>query len=186
MLNDSRLNVYIQAAESSSRLRQRIQAQVETALRSVPRWAFDLMARRMDESGFRNAALIVEPVHSGADARCISFGTIDGRPAVRLLPRLANDGIEWGQDRRLLLAKAIAYLSSPPADAQFWDDWQQAIHSDALRTKARELHDAWAEATDLELFLELLAAYLVNPEHSRWTTLPATISCLNAWRGASA
>jgi hypothetical protein len=182
MLNDSRLNVYIQAAELSSRLRQRIQAQVETALRSVPGWAFDLMARRMDESGFRNAALIVEPVLPGAD-RCISFGNIDGRPAVRLLPKLASERIEWGQDMRLLVAKAVAYLMSPPADAQFWDVWQRAIDSDALRAKTRELHDAWADATDLELFLEMLAAYLVNAEHSRWKKLPATFSCLNAWRG---
>lgn len=186
MLGDSRLNVYIQAAELSPRLRQRIQVQLETAFRAIPPWALGMLSARLDELGLRSALLMVEPMEGSSEARAMSCGEVDGRPAVRILPRVRGEVIEWGQDKRYLLAKAIGYLASPEPASTFWAHWHSAIETDALRHKALVEAGAWNVATDMDLFLEMFAAYALTPRHSRWRQFPAVLASLEAMRPADA
>lgn len=184
MLGESRLNVYILGDSLSPRQRERIQAQIQTTLQSVPQWALDLLDHRIEEVGVRNFPLIVEPVPEGSsEARSLSFGDVDGRPAAKLIPRLSADTIEWGQDRRYLVLKAVAYLASPPAiDHNFWARWSEVVESDHLRSTASSVHEHWGEATDLDLLIEMFAAFALSPDHEKWSEMPAVSAFLNGWR----
>ncbi len=184
MLDESRLNVYIVGDSLSPRQRQRIQAQLQTALRSLPEWAFALLRQGLQEMGAANLPLIVEPqTVSDGGPPALSFGHLDGRPAVRLMPRLQGDALDWRQDRRYLVAKAVAHLAAPtPSDADFWARWSVAIASDALREKARQTGEHWAAASDLDLLIEMFAAYALNPDHGRWSDLPSVRAFLAGWR----
>lgn len=189
MTGESQLNVYIVGARLPPRLRQRLQAQLRTALRSLPEWPFDLLRRRLQALGASNFPLVVEP--RGADAtgeRALSLGDIEGRPAAYLLPRLRGEEIDWRQDLRYLLAKAIAFLAAPPAkhDPAFWRDWAAAVEADGLRDKAARAGEAWQSAGDLDLLLEMFAALALNPGHERWSALSAVQSFLERWRQEAA
>jgi hypothetical protein len=184
MLGESQLNVYILGADLTPRIRERLQAQVQTALRSLPAWTFRLLKRRIDELGVPNLPLIVEPVSSDiASASSLGLGQIEGRPAARLMPRVAADRIQWLQEPRYLVAKAIAYMAAPRIESGgFWARWSQDIAADGLRGKAVQVNDEWAGETDLGLLVEMFAAYVVNPSHRRWETLPAIRTFLLDWR----
>ena len=185
MLGESQLNVYILGAELSQRQRQRIQAQVQTALRSLPSWAFGLLSQRIDSLGVRNLPLVVEPLPEGDrdTSQVISLGHIDTRPAVRLLPRLSDSDVIWGQDQRHLVAKAVAFMAAPQlSDDSFWRRWSRAIEADDLRRKAGELNPEWNTESDLGLLIEMFAAYVLTPGHSRWADLPAIKVFLDTWR----
>ena len=184
MLGESRLNVYILGADLSNRQRERLQAQVQTALRSVPQGALALLDRRIEELGVRNFPLMIEPVPpDSTETRSLSFGDLEGRPAAKLMPRLSDDAVVWGEDQRSLVLKAVAYLASPPATNQsFWEDWKNAVKSDGLRSQAVAASAGWGEATDLDLLVEMFAAYALHPEHARWVHLPVVRSFLEAWR----
>jgi hypothetical protein len=184
MLGESRLNVYILGDSLSPRQRERMQAQVQTALQSVPQWALDLLDRRIEEVGVRNLPLIVEPVPDDSrETRSLSFGDLEGRPAAKLLPRLSNDNVAWGQDRRYLVLKAVAYLASPAAeDRAFWERWAKAIASDGLRSAASGANEHWGEATDLDLLIEMFAALALNGAHANWSGMPAVRAFLEGWR----
>ena len=183
MLADSRLNIYVAGADLSPRQRERIQAQLQTALRSLPPWVFELLQRRLQQLGAQNFPVVVEPAPRGqTGGRAFSLGHIEGRPAVRLYPRLAAAEIDWGQPLRQLLLKAAAYLAAPPpADAAFWQGWARAVQSDALRSKATQTGQHWAQATELDLLLEMFASCALNPEHARWRDLPAVRAFLREW-----
>lgn len=184
MLDESHLNVYILGVDLTPRIRERLQAQIQTALRSLPAWTFHLLKRRIDELGIRNLPLIVEPVTSDtAPARPLGLGQIEGRPAAHLMPRVAADRIEWSQEPRYLVAKAVAYMAAPRIESgAFWARWSQDIAADGLRAKASHINDEWAGETDLGLLVEMFAAYVVNPDHHRWATLPAVHTFLQDWR----
>src|SRR3990172_6346017 len=77
MLGQPRLNVCILAADISPRLRERLQAQVQTAIRSLPRWPFALLSRRMSELGVASLPLIVQPVNSVDAAHPLGLGDIE-------------------------------------------------------------------------------------------------------------
>jgi hypothetical protein len=183
MLGESRLNVYILAADLSPRHKERIQAQLGTALRVLPRWAWELMNKRLDAIGAPNLPLIIEP-RSPDDERtqALSLGVIDEKPAARLMPRLTEDDVDWGQDQRYLVAKAVAYLAAPADDTDFWSGWAHAAGSDSLLEKARAAGEHWQAATDMGLFLEMFAAYVMSPEHERWDRLPSVRAFLEEWR----
>lgn len=182
MPGQSQLNVYIVGDSLTPRQRQRLQAQVQTALRSLPDWAFALLRRRLQELGLPNLPLIVEPGFSAeAGDQLMGLGEIEGRPAVRLMPRLRDEGVDWRQDQRYLVAKAVAYLAAPPASGGFWTGWARAVHSDRLREKAREASERWTEASDLGLLMEMVAAYALNPQHQRWSDLPLVKAFLEEW-----
>ncbi len=185
MTGESQLNVYIAGADLTPRLRQRLQAQLRTALRSLPEWPFDLLLRRLQELGATNFPLVVEP--RGEDPpgdRALSLGDIEGRPAAYLLPRLRRDEIDWRQDLRYLLAKAIAFLAAPPADEDpaFWRDWAAAVTADDLRATASAAGEAWRHAGDLDLLLEMFAALALTPDNERWSALPSVRAFLEEWR----
>jgi hypothetical protein len=184
VLGESRLNVYILGDRLSARQRERVQAQVQTALRAVPQWAFALLDRRLDELGVRNFPLIIEPVPADhSENRSLSFGDIESRPAVKLMPRMTAGNISWGQDRRYLVLKAVAYLASPAAsDTSFWGRWEQAVHADNLRSQVIESGELWKNASSLDLLVEMFAAYALNPGHARWADLPAVRTFLEEWR----
>ena len=184
MLGESRLNVYILGDSLSPRQRQQIQAQVQTALQSVPEWALNLLDRKIEEVGVRNLPLIIEPVpDKSAEVRSLSFGELDGRPAAKLIPRLSADTIVWGQNRRYLVLKAVAYLASPsPADHEFWAGWSKAVESDGLRSTAAGVSEHWDEASDLDLLIEMFAAFALDEEHSNWSGMPAVHVFLDGWR----
>ena len=184
MLGESRLNVYILGADLTTRQRERLQAQVQTALRSVPQWAFSLLDRRIEEMGVRNFPLIAEPLPPGSDeTRSLSFGDLEGRPAAKLMPRLSDDTVMWGQDQRYLVLKAVAYLASPPlTDRSFWEAWASAVESDGLRSQAVASAEGWDEATGLDLIVEMFAAYALSAGHARWADLPTVRSFLETWR----
>lgn len=187
MLGHSQLNVYIVGASLTPRQRQRIQAQLQTALRRLPEWALALLRRRLQELGTASFPLIVEP-QAGAESgpQALSLGDIEGRPAARLLPRLRADAVDWRQDLRYLLGKAVAYLAAPPAsESDFWAHWALAIDSDALRKKANTAGQHWASATNLDLLIEMFAAYALNPRHDRWSDLPSVKAFLEGWRQAA-
>ncbi len=126
---------------------------------------------------------MIEPQPPGGDALPLSLGHIEGRPAAYLRPRLEGDRIEWPQDRRYLVAKAAAYVCAPPRDhaPDFWRRWAEAIAADALRVKATAAHEAWADASDRDLLIEMFAAYALNPSHARWSELPAVRGFLEGW-----
>lgn len=185
MTGESHLNVYIAGAELTPRLRQRLQAQLRTALRSLPEWPFDLMRRRLQELGAANFPLVIELRDDDTPGeRALSLGDIEGRPAAYLLPRLSGDEIDWRQDLRYLLAKAIAYLAAPPAghDPAFWRDWSAAVRRDALLEKAASAGEAWRDAGDLDLLLEMSASLALTPDHARWSSLPSVRAFLDRWR----
>ena len=184
MLGESQLNVYILGADLTPRIRERLQAQIQTALRSLPAWTFRLLQRPIDELGVPNLPLIVEPVTSDiAPARSLGLGQIEGRPAARLMPRVTADRIEWLQEPRYLVAKAIAYMAAPGFEnGGFWARWSQDIAYDGLRGKASQINEQWSCETDLGLLIEMFAAYIVSPDHHRWATLPAVRTFLQDWR----
>lgn len=186
MLGESRLNVYVLDAEISPRLRERIQAQVQTAMRSLPVWMFGLLTARMNELGVSVLTLIVDPVASAKAARPLSLGDIEGRPAALLRPRVSANKVEWGQDTRYLVAKAVGYLTAPPPDESFWARWAGAVESDGLREIAAQSSAAWQDETDLGLFVEMFAAYALRDGDDRWGQLPAVHGVLQEWRGGVA
>ena len=181
MLAESRLNIYILGSDLPPRQRERTQTQVSTALRSLPSWVFDLARHRIDALGVSNLPLIIEPQSAPAGRlKVLSLGRIESRPSVKLTPRLGRDGIEWGQDLRRLLAKAVAYISAPgDDDGDFWQRWAQVVQADKLRDEAG---DAFRAETDLGLLIEMFAACALNPAHSRWRKMPAVRAFLDDWR----
>ncbi len=185
MTGESHLNIYIAGARLPPRLRQRLQAQLRTALQALPEWPFDLLRRRLQELGAANFPLVVEPRDEDVTGdRALSLGDIEGRPAAYLLPRLRGDEIDWRQDLRYLLAKAIAYLAAPPAeqDPRFWRDWAVAVAADGLREKAAQAGEAWRDAGDLDLLLEMFAALALTPDNERWSALVSVRAFLEEWR----
>jgi len=186
MLGQSELNVYIIGDNLTPRQRERIRAQVETALRSLPDWSFGVLRRRLQELGAASLPLIVEPQAGDQPGpQALGLGHIEGRPAARLLPRIRGDGIDWRQDRRYLVAKAVAYLAAPsPSDSDFWARWSHAVATDGLGEKARASGEHWAGASDLDFLIEMFAAYALNPDHDRWAELPSVRAFLDEWRQA--
>jgi hypothetical protein len=184
MLGESQLSVYILADDLAPRQRERIRAQVQTALRGLPAWAYERLRLRIEQLGVRNMPLIVEPLPGGrAGAKVMSFGRIDGRPAVRLMPRLTDDAVDWVHDQRYLVARAVGYMASPPeSDTAFWQGWREALDADNLRARASQIVAAWAESSDLGLLVEMFAARALNSEHARWDEMPAVRSFLESWR----
>lgn len=183
MLGESRLNVYILGDRLSASQRARIQAQVQTALQSVPQWALNLLDRKIAEVGVRNLPLIIEPLSEDSEeARSLSFGDLDGRPAAKLMPRLSADAIEWGQDRRYLVLKAVGYLASPrTSDREFWARWAAAVETDGLRAAASDVDGAWGQATDLDLLVEMFAAFALDGGHQNWSQRPSIRTFLDGW-----
>ena len=182
MLGESRLNVYVLDTEITPRIRERLQAQVQTAIRSLPRWTFSLLANRMSEIGVSALPLVIEPVRSKGMARPLSLGEIDGRPAARLRPAVAGEVIEWVQEPRYLVAKAVGYLAAPAAESSFWAGWAAAIEQDSLRGRAGESAAAWQNETDLGLFVEMFAALALKNGHAHWAELPAVHAMLRELR----
>lgn len=184
MLDESQLNVYVLDSNLSPRHRERLQAQVLTALRSLPTWVFGLLSQRIEWLDVRNLPIIVEARSSDdASDQIISFGEIEGRPAARLMPRLLDGGIEWQQDPRALVAKAAAYMAKPPEGDAFWQRWADAIEADRLRETDAVTMGGWSDANDLDLFLEMFAAYVTRSDHERWTVFAASRAFFDAWRG---
>lgn len=183
MLGEPRLNVYVLDSEISPRLRERIQAQVQTAIRSLPSWTFSLLTERMTGLGVTGLTLLVDPTKPAEPALPLSLGDIEGRPAALLRPRVSGNRIEWGQETRYLIAKAVGYLTAPPSDAPFWVRWAEAVESDGLRATAAQSSAGWQDETDLGLLIEMFAAYAVRNGDNRWTQLPAIHSFLREWRG---
>jgi hypothetical protein len=183
MLNESQLNVYVVGENLSPRQRERLQAQVESALRALPQWCIDVLRAALERSGVRNFSLVIEPQPPDGDALPLSLGHIEGRPAAILRPRLDGDAIDWLQDRRYLVAKAVAHMAAPPpdTDAAFWERWAEAVVADGLRDKASAAAEAWADASDADLLIEMFAAHARNPSHARWAELPAVRGFLDGW-----
>lgn len=183
MLGDSQLNVYVLDTHLSPRHRERIQAQVQTALRSLPGWTYALLKQRIDEIGASSLPLIVEARPPGdSGTRFLSLGEIEGRPAARLTPRLTETGVDWGHDLPTLLAKAAAHLAAPPgSDDGFWQRWRQSVEADALREGASSAAEEWRGASDRDLFIEMFAAYALKPDHARWRRLPAVHAFFERW-----
>lgn len=183
MQGESRLNVYVLGSKLSPRQRERLQAQVQTALRSLPGSVFDLLRQRIDALGVMNLPLLIEPQPGANSHRVLSLGRIESRPAVKLMPRLVADEIEWGQDLRHLLAKAIAYIVAPGEDeADFWRRWGVAVRNDRLREKASVIAGAYEDETDLGLLIEMFAAHALKPAHGRWADLPQVQAFIEDWR----
>ena len=186
MLDESRLNVYVLGSKLSPRQRERIQAQVQTALRSLPKWAFDLVRRRIDALGVMNLPLLIEPQPPAKPHQALSLGRIDSRPAVKLMPQLVADEIVWGQDLRHLLAKGMAYIVAPAATAvDFWQGWRVAVRDDRLREKTSIIADQYEDETDLGLLIEMFAAYALKPAHRSWAGLPEVQAFLERWRATA-
>lgn len=184
MAQDAQLNIYVLAADLSPRQRERVRAQLQTALRRLPRWLYAALDRRIRQLGAAALPFIVQP-RPAAESRVLGLGRIDGRPAVRLMPRLLEGGeVDWGQDRHHLLAKGIGYMLAPDeGDTQFWLRWREAVSTDGLRRMARSAGEAWEDASDLSLLIEMFAAYVLSPRHVRWKQLPAARSFLDGWLG---
>lgn len=184
MLGESQLNVYILGTDLTARQRERIQAQMQTALRSLPGWALQLLKRRVEALGARNLPLIIEPVDEPERTKqAFTLGTIQARPAVRIIPRLGKGGLSWGQDLRYLVAKAVGYMAAPDSsETEFWGRWSRAVESDLVRDKAQGIDDMWKNASDRDLLLEMFAAYLLTPVHGRWHDLPSVRAFLDEWR----
>jgi len=184
MVNESRINVYIRSTRLAPRQRERIQAQLQSALRLMPAWALALVDRRVFELGAHNLAIEVVPVFDGdTGTQVLSLGISDGKPAARLMPRVRGDHIDWGQNHRALIAKAVGYLMSPNrTNVKFWDRWSEVVEQDKLRVAAEGQASRWKEATDTDLLLEMFAAYALNPTHGRWSAFPQTKRFLEEWR----
>jgi hypothetical protein len=186
MLDESRLNVYVLGSKLSPRQRERIQAQVQTALRSLPPWVFDLVRRRIDALGVMNLPVLIEPQPAAKSHRVLSLGSIESRPAVKLMPQLVVAEIDWGQDLRHLLAKAMAYIVAPDETAvDFWQGWRVAVRDDRLREKARKIAGEYDDETDLGLLIEMFAAYALKPAHRSWAGLPEVHAFLERWMATS-
>ncbi len=185
MLNESQLNVYVVGEDLSPRQRERLQAQIESALRALPQWCFDVLRAELERSDARNFPLVIEPQLPDGDALPLSLSHIKDRPAAILRPRLDGDAIDWLQDRGYLVAKSVAHMAAPPrdADAAFWERWAEAVQVDGLRDKASAASEGWAGASDADLLIEMFAAYALNPTHARWAKLPAVRGFLEGWRG---
>lgn len=181
MLGESRLNVYVLDADITPRLRERIQAQVETAIRGLPSWTFGLLTDRMNERGVSAMTLVVEPA-GATPVRPLSLGEIEGRPAACLRPNVSDNAIDWGQDARYLVAKAIGYLACPPPDGLFWSNWTAAVEADGLRARAAASSAAWEDETDMGLLIEMFAAFALRDGDDRWSELPAIHNFLRDWR----
>ena len=186
MLGEPRLNVYVLDSDISPRLRERLRAQVQTAVRTLPRWTFGLLTIRMQELGVTGLTLVVEPTPPVEDVRPLSLGDIEGRPAARLRPRLSGESIDWPQDPRYLAAKAVAFLAAPAADSPFWQRWADALEADHLREEAANSSPSWRDETDAGLLVEMFAAYALRDGHQRWSDLPAVHAFLHEWRDESA
>ena len=187
MLGESQLNVYILGSGLTPRQRQRLQAQIQTALRALPRWSLALLQRRLEELRIRSLPLIVEPrMPDDPSGQVLGFGQVESRPAVRLMPRVHGDEVDWEQDRRYVVAKAVAYLAAPGSeDADFWSRWSAAVTGDELRAKARDAAEQWADATDGDLLIEMFAAYVRAPRHLRWAGMPAMKAFFEGWLAAN-
>ncbi|HET9477090.1 MAG TPA: hypothetical protein VFP63_06350 [Dehalococcoidia bacterium] len=186
MLGEARLNVYVLDAEISPRQRERLQAQVQTAIRSLPRWTFSVLTNRMNQIGVSGLPLVIEPVRSTGSTLPLGLGEIEGRPAARLRPTVDGQTLEWGQDPRYLVAKAIGYLAAPAAASAFWVGWAAAIEQDCLRRRAGESAAAWYDETDLGLFVEMFAASALRNGHFHWAELPAIHAMLRELRDEAA
>jgi len=186
MLDESRLNVYVLGSKLSPRQRERIQAQVQTALRSLPKWVFDLLRQRIDALGVMNLPLLIEPQPAAKSHRVLSLGRIESRPAVKLTPHLVVDEIDWGQGPKHLLAKAMAYIVAPDETAvDFWQGWRIALRGDRLREKATIIAGEYEDETDLGLLIEMFAAYALKPAHRSWAGLPEVQAFLERWRATA-
>ncbi len=189
MISDSQLNVYIVGVpQLSPRLKERLQAQVQSALRDLPPWIFTLLRLRLSKLGLRNFPLIVKPQLQGqADAEPLSVGYLGDKPAAYLSPLARGQEIDWRQERRHLLAKALAYLCAPrPAeDAPFWQRWRRAMEEDGLLQLAQDADPQWAKAQPLDLLMEMFAAHALSPEHPRWQELPAVRRFLDGWKATA-
>jgi hypothetical protein len=182
MLGESRLNVYVLGSKLSPRQRERIQAQVQTALRSLPGWMFDLLRQRIDALGVMNLPLLIEPQQAANSHRVLSLGRIGSRPAVKVMPRLVAAEIDWGQDLQHMLAKAIAYIIAPDqASDDFWRRWRDALRNDCLHEKASAIDGEYEDETDLGLLIEMFAAYALRPAHRRWAELSEVRTFLENW-----
>jgi hypothetical protein len=186
MLGEPRLNVYVLESNLSPRVRQRLQAQVQTAIRSLPRWTLSLLTDRMNEMGATGLPLIVEPAPNTGEAHPLGLGEIDGCPAARLRPHVSKQTIEWTQDPQYLAAKAVGYLASPPKGSAFWQRWAEAVDRDRLREAAAGASPSWEDTTDAGLLLEMFAAYALRDGHENWSRFPAVNAFLREWRGNSA
>jgi hypothetical protein len=185
MLQRSHLNVYVIGADLSPRQRVQLQAQLESALRALPRWCLDLIRARLEATGAASFPLVIQPQPPDGDALPLSLGHADGRPAAYLRPRVDGDRIDWLQDRRYLAVKAAAHIAAPSAgeDPGFWRRWAGAVRADRLRDHAAAANEAWAEASDRDLLIEMFAAYALNPSHRRWDELPSVRAFLEGWAG---
>jgi len=186
VLDESQLNVYVLDSNLSPRQKERLQAQVLTALRSLPPWMFALLSQRLEMIGAKNLPLVVE-ARSPDDpsTQVVSFGEIEGRPAARLMPRLTEDGIDWEHDPKLLVAKAAAYMAAPPAGDAFWQRWSDAVAVDRLRETDPVAEGEWKDASDLDLFLEMCAVYVTRPDHGYWARFAASRSFFDEWRDSA-
>jgi hypothetical protein len=183
VISESQLNVYIVGQELSPRVKERLQAQVQTALKALPPWVFEVLRRQLDGLGQRNFPVIVEARPDGS-RQAINFGQIDGRPAVRLLPRLHADSIDWGQPLAHLLAKAAAWLARPD-DVTFRESWSAAVSADSLHDAAGSTDSMWADAGDTDLLLEMFAALCAREDDRAWGHYPNVRRFLDNWRGAA-
>jgi hypothetical protein len=184
VLGESQLNVYIQAKDLPPRTKERLQAQVQTALRSLPGWAFALLTKRIEALGAANLPLVIAPrAEDDERPQTMSLGHIDNRPAARLMPRIEDGGVDWGQDLRYLMAKALAYMAAPDAeDTAFWERWTLAVNEDGVRDRAGDAGDAWKNATDIALLLEMFAAYITRSDSRGWDKTPRVKAFLEAWK----
>ena len=186
MIGESQLNVYIVGADKlGPRIKERIQAQVQSTLRAIPPWVFLLLRLRLLKLGLSNFPFIVEPQPVGeASPKALSVGSLGDKPAVYLMPVVREEEVEWRQDRRLLVAKALAYLCAPRQqdDEAFWQRWSQAVRRDGLGDLARDADQRWKGATPLDLLMEMFAAYALTPNHVRWQELAAVRQFLDAWK----
>ncbi|MCH7953959.1 MAG: hypothetical protein IIC25_08720 [Chloroflexi bacterium] len=186
MLDESQLNVYVLDSNLSPRQKERLQAQVLTALRSLPPWLFGLLTQRLEAIGAKNLPLIVEArTTDDPSTQIISFGEIEGRPSARLMPRLTADGIDWEHDPKLLVAKAATYMAAPASGDAFWQRWNDAVAADRLRETDPVASGEWADASDLDLFLEMSAVYVTRPDHERWTRFAASRTFFDEWRDSA-
>lgn len=195
MLQRSHLNVYVIGADLSPRQRVQLQAQLESALRALPRWCLDLIRARLEATGAASFPLVIQPQPAlsraegppDGDALPLSLGHAEGRPAAYLRPRIDGGRIDWRQDRRYLAAKAAAHIAAPSAgeDPGFWRRWAAAVRADRLRDHAAAADEAWAEASDRDLLIEMFAAYALNPSHRRWEELPSVRGFLREWGSSS-
>jgi hypothetical protein len=127
--------------------------------------------------------VVLQP-EAQADAKLLSVGYWGDKPAAYLLPVARGQDIDWRQERRYLLAKALAYLCAPrpEEDEAFWQRWRQAVEEDRLLHLAQDADQRWAAAKPLDLLMEMFAAYALSPEHRRWEELPAVRRFLDGWK----